>query len=125
MLSTRRSPIALLLLVSLLAAAAPASAAGNPDGNAPIPPEAQAVDTSKPDRVIGNEMTLRVEGTKIVHNRSNGEGGSAIFFVSNDRSGDVEIVDSVLRDNSGDGFSTHPGIFFLGHSITFTDSKVE
>ena len=45
--------------------------------------------------------------------------------MSNDRSGDVEIVDSVLRDNTGDGFSTHPGIFFLGDSITFTDSTVE
>ena len=73
----------------------------------------------------GNEMTLRVEGTKIAHNRSNGEGGSAIFFVSNDRTGDVEIVDSVIRDNKGDGFSTHPSIFFLGSSITFTDSTVE
>jgi hypothetical protein len=73
----------------------------------------------------GNTMTLRVAGSTIKSNRSNGEGGSAIFFVSNDRSGEVEIVGSVLRDNSGDGFSTHPGIFFLGRSITFTDSVVE
>lgn len=73
----------------------------------------------------GNTMTLRVEGTRIAGNRSNGEGGSAIFFVSNDRSGDVAIVDSVLRNNTGDGFSTHPGIFFLGHAITFTRSTVE
>ncbi len=73
----------------------------------------------------GNTMTLRLEGTKIVDNRSNGEGGSAIFFVSNDRSGDVEIVDSVIRRNSGDGFWTHPGIFFLGRSITFSDSTVD
>ena len=73
----------------------------------------------------GNEMTLRVAGTKIVHNRSNGEGGSAIFFVSNDGSGGVDIDASVLRDNTGDGFSTHPGIFFLGDEIAFTDSIVE
>jgi hypothetical protein len=73
----------------------------------------------------GNAMTLRAAGTRIEGNRSNHEGGSAIFFVSNDRSGDVEIVDSVLRNNTGDGFSTHPGIFFLGRSITFTDSRVE
>ena len=45
--------------------------------------------------------------------------------MSNDRSGDVVIDDSVLRGNTGDGFSTHPGIFFLGRSITFTDSVVE
>lgn len=73
----------------------------------------------------GNQMTLRVVGTRIVRNRSNHEGGSAIFFVSNDRTGDVEIVDSVLRNNTGDGFSTYPGIFFLGRSITFTNSTVE
>jgi hypothetical protein len=73
----------------------------------------------------GNTMTLRVAGTRIVGNHSNGEGGSAIFFVSNDRSGDVEVEDSILRDNTGDGFSTYPGIFFLGRRITFTDSVVE
>ena len=73
----------------------------------------------------GNEMLLHVEGTVIEGNTSNHEGGSAIFFVSNDRSGSVEIVDSVLRNNTGDGFSTHPGIFFLGDSITFTGSTVE
>jgi hypothetical protein len=73
----------------------------------------------------GNTMTLHVEGTRIEGNTSNGEGGSGIFFVSNDRSGNVEIVDSVLRNNTGDGFQTHPGIFFLGRSITFTRSVVE
>jgi hypothetical protein len=73
----------------------------------------------------GNTMTLRVQGTRIEGNWSNHEGGSAIFFVSNDRSGSVEIVESVLRDNTGDGFSTHPGIFFLGKRITFSRSTVE
>jgi hypothetical protein len=73
----------------------------------------------------GNEMTLRVDGTRISGNRSNHEGGSAIFFVSNDRTGSVEIERSTLRRNTGDGFSTHPGIFFLGDTITFSDSVVE
>ena len=73
----------------------------------------------------GNEMTLDVEGTRIEDNWSNGEGGSAIFFVSNNRTGSVEIKDSVLRDNDGDGFQTYPGIFFLGDEITFTNSTVE
>jgi hypothetical protein len=73
----------------------------------------------------GNTMTLRVEGTRIEGNTSNGEGGSAIFYVSNDRSGSVRVVESVLADNTGDGFSTYPGIFFLGKSITFTDSMVK
>lgn len=73
----------------------------------------------------GNTMTLRIERSKITHNRSNGEGGSGIFFVSNDRSGDVAIISSVMRGNEGDGFKTHPGIFFLGRSITFTNSIIE
>ena len=73
----------------------------------------------------GNSMMLRVAGTKIASNQSNGEGGSAIFFVSNDRSGSVEVTDSVIRKNTGDGFSTHPSIFFLGRSITFTRSTVK
>jgi hypothetical protein len=73
----------------------------------------------------GNEMTLRLDGTRIEGNRSNGEGGSAIFFVSNNRTGDVVIANSVIRNNTGDGFETHPSIFFLGDSITFTSSTIE
>jgi hypothetical protein len=72
----------------------------------------------------GNTMTLQVTDTRIVRNQSNGEGGSAIFFVSNDRSGSVRITDSVIRYNTGDGFETHPSIFFLGRRITFTRSTV-
>ena len=73
----------------------------------------------------GNEMTLRLEGSRIEGNTSNGEGGSAIFFVSNNRTGFVEIVDSVIRNNTGDGFETHPSIFFLGRRITFVSSVVQ
>ncbi len=42
------------------------------------------------------------------------EGGGAIFFVSNDRSGTLSIRDSTLRDNPSLGFENYPGIFFLG-----------
>jgi hypothetical protein len=42
------------------------------------------------------------------------EGGGAVFFVSNDRSGVLKIRSSVLRHNPSDGFETDPGIFFLG-----------
>ena len=73
----------------------------------------------------GNTMTLDVRGTRIEGNTSNHEGGSGIFYVSNDRSGSVAILGSTLRNNTGDGFSTYPGIFFLGSSITFTGSTVE
>ena len=63
----------------------------------------------------GNEMTLRVLGTRIENNHAN-EGGGAIFFVSNNRTGTLVIEDSVLRNNPSDGFETsgYPGIFFLG-----------
>ena len=73
----------------------------------------------------GNEMTLRVEGTKFVHNRSNHEGGSAIFFVSNNGTGNVHVSDSYIRYNTGDGFWTQPSIYFLGHAITFSHSTVK
>ena len=45
--------------------------------------------------------------------------------MSNNRTGYVDIVDSVIRNNTGDGFSTHPSIFFLGRRITFTNSIVQ
>ena len=64
----------------------------------------------------GNAFTLTVCGTLIEHNTAN-EGGGAIFFVSNDRSGSLVIEDSVLRDNPSDGFETqgYPGIFVLAN----------
>ena len=39
-----------------------------------------------------------------------------IFFVSNNRTGELRITDSTLRRNTGDRFGTpgFPGIFFLG-----------
>ena len=46
------------------------------------------------------------------------EGGGAIFFVSNDRTGTMSIRDSTLDGNPNDGFHTAglPGIYFLGVS---------
>ena len=37
------------------------------------------------------------------------EGGGAIFFVSNDRSGTMTLSDSTLRHNPSLGFETYPG----------------
>jgi hypothetical protein len=64
----------------------------------------------------GNTFTLTVIDTLIQDNHAN-EGGGAIFFVSNDRSGTLRIEDSVLRRNPSDGFETrgYPGIFYLGN----------
>jgi hypothetical protein len=63
----------------------------------------------------GNAMTLRVAGTIIEDNHAN-EGGGAVFFVSNDRTGTMRVEDSTLQRNPNDGFQTSgfPGIFFLG-----------
>jgi hypothetical protein len=63
----------------------------------------------------GNRFTLTIEGSELADNRAN-EGGGAIFFVSNDRTGTLAIEDSVLRRNRNDGFHSAglPGIFFLG-----------
>ncbi len=63
----------------------------------------------------GNRFTLDLVDSVIEDNTAN-EGGSAIFFVSNDRTGELRIADSTLRRNTGDRFGTpgFPGIFFLG-----------
>ena len=52
------------------------------------------------------------------------EGGGAVFFVSNDRTGDLVVRSSRLEDNPSDGFETSPGIFFLGHRQVVEDSIV-
>ena len=63
----------------------------------------------------GDTMSLVVGGSTFVHNDAN-EGGGAIFFVSNDRTGTMAITDSTLQDNPNDAFHTAglAGIFFLG-----------
>ncbi|HEU4347304.1 MAG TPA: hypothetical protein VFR35_05895 [Actinoplanes sp.] len=63
----------------------------------------------------GNLFTVALAGTRMVDNRAE-EGGGAVFFVSNDRTGTMTIDDSTLRHNTSGGFETAglPGIFFLG-----------
>lgn len=63
----------------------------------------------------GDRMTLKIKGSLFSGNRAT-EGGGAIFFVSNDRTGTMSIRDSTLSGNPNDGFHTPrlPGIFFLG-----------
>ncbi|WP_435823547.1 hypothetical protein [Micromonospora echinofusca] len=74
----------------------------------------------------GNEFSVRIAGTIIEGNAAN-EGGGAVFFVSNDRTGTMRIEDSTLRRNPSDGFETrgYPGIFFLGaRNPTLTGSTL-
>ncbi|NJC15239.1 hypothetical protein F4558_005065 [Micromonospora profundi] len=74
----------------------------------------------------GNEFTVRIAGTIIENNKAN-EGGGAVFFVSNNRTGTMKIENSTLRHNPSGKFETrgYPGIFFLGaRNPTVTGSKL-
>jgi hypothetical protein len=64
----------------------------------------------------GNLMTLDLVGS-LVHDNTANEGGGAIFFVSNNRSGELHISHSTLQRNPSHGFETpgYPGIFYLGN----------
>jgi hypothetical protein len=63
----------------------------------------------------GNRFTLDLNGSIVRDNTAN-EGGGAIFFVSNNRTGELRINTSTLEANPSRGFETpgYPGIFFLG-----------
>ncbi len=63
----------------------------------------------------GNRFTLSLSRSTIEGNTAR-EGGGAIFFVSNDRTGTARIAASTLRRNRSLGFETRglPGLFFLG-----------
>ncbi|ROP36954.1 hypothetical protein EDD40_2235 [Saccharothrix texasensis] len=63
----------------------------------------------------GNAFTVRIAGSVLEDNKAN-EGGGAVFFVSNDRSGTLAVESSTLRRNPSAGFETpgYRGIFFLG-----------
>lgn len=62
----------------------------------------------------GNTYTLTLCGDLVRNNTAN-EGGGAIFFVSNDRTGNLVIQESTLMNNPSMGFETpgYPGIFVL------------
>jgi len=74
----------------------------------------------------GNTMTLTILGTLIEKNKVNAY-GSAIFFVTNDHSGDIRIDNSVIRNNTGGSwYPVFPGISM--HSDTkcvVTNSTIE
>lgn len=74
----------------------------------------------------GNTFTLSVCGTVMRDNTAK-EGGGAIFFVSNDRSGALHIDRSVLEHNPSGQFETagYPGIFVLAKSVQTVDSTLD
>ena len=65
----------------------------------------------KTDNILvhdGNEIVLNVTSSLLENNKAN-EGGSAVFFVSNDKSGSITIKDSITRNNPKGTFET-PGL---------------
>jgi predicted outer membrane repeat protein len=73
----------------------------------------------------GNTFDLDICGTKIENNSAR-EGGGAIFFVSNDLSGQLLIRNSYLANNPSAGFETkrYPGIFYLGKGLPQVSNSV-
>jgi hypothetical protein len=74
----------------------------------------------------GDSFSVMVGGS-VIRNNSAREGGGAIFFVSNNRSGTLEIKDSQLETNPSGVFWTraYPGVYFnsRGHP-TVINSKI-
>ncbi len=72
----------------------------------------------------GNTMTLSVLGSKIEENEVNAF-GSAIFFVSNDHSGNIEIHDSTIRNNiGGSWYPVYPAISMHSDTPINVDNSV-
>ena len=62
----------------------------------------------------GNEIVLNVTSSLIENNGAN-EGGSAVFFVSNNKTGSITIKDSTTRNNPRGTFETPnlPGFYVI------------
>ena len=74
----------------------------------------------------GNTMTLMILGTCIKYNRVNAY-GSAIFFVTNDHSGNIKIDQSVIINNiGGSWYPVYPQISMHADTpIEVTNSTIE
>ena len=73
----------------------------------------------------GNTMTLTIRGCCLEHNSVNAY-GSAVFFVSNDHTGNIVIDNSVIRGNEGGSWYAKPGISMHEDTkIEITNSTLE
>ncbi len=74
----------------------------------------------------GNTMTLSILGTMISDNEVNAY-GSAIFFVTNDHSGNIVIDHSVIKNNlGGSWYPVYPGISMHSDTrISVTNSIIQ
>jgi hypothetical protein len=74
----------------------------------------------------GNEIVLNVTSSLIENNNAN-EGGSAIFFVSNNMTGSITIKDSITRGNPRGTFETPnlPGFYVIAKNpAQIVDSQI-
>jgi hypothetical protein len=62
----------------------------------------------------GNEIVLNITSSLLENNKAN-EGGSAVFFVSNNKSGSITLTDSITRNNPRGTFETPdlPGFYVI------------
>jgi hypothetical protein len=62
----------------------------------------------------GNEIVLDITSSLLENNKAN-EGGSAVFFVSNNKTGSITIKDSIIRKNPRGTFETPnlPGFYVI------------
>ena len=74
----------------------------------------------------GNEIVLDITSSLIENNTAN-EGGSAVFFVSNDMSGSITVTDSITRNNPRGTFETPglPGFYVIAKApATIVNSQI-
>ncbi len=74
----------------------------------------------------GNEIVLNIAGSLLENNKAN-EGGSAVFFVSNNQTGTITVKNSVVRKNPKGTFETQnlPGFFVIAKEpATIIDSEI-
>ncbi|HOD33414.1 MAG TPA: hypothetical protein PKO12_08045, partial [Holophaga sp.] len=73
----------------------------------------------------GNTMTLALYGCLIERNVVK-QHGSAIFFITNDRTGRLHIENTVIRHNTGGSWYVLPGISMHADTIrTLIDSTIQ
>ena len=74
----------------------------------------------------GNTFSLTLCGDRLEQDRAN-EGGGAVFYVSNDKTGGFTITDSVLTHNPKGTFETFPGMFVIAkpNNPVVTRSTIE
>ena len=75
----------------------------------------------------GNEIVMNLNASLIENGQAN-EGGSAVFFVSNDKSGSINITDSTTRSNPKGNFETPdlPGFYVLAKGpANVVNSQIE